>query len=479
MATIGYESDWEFNMALTDAFNRETDGHTIFAPACANSFSWNLPFSIATLADTPFDEVAFPTFLVNYEFPNQDRGGLEDYFENVGVYVRPYDGSRLLEINGVEASTFLVNLATESSIFNGLLGAYKTVNPRYMRLMSRYSGDTIAGLYTQEIGSFGQRGFYPGANSVTVTLQTLQGAVETVTIPWAATFLGNGTTTASFISETCPVEEASVGRRTFNRRSETAQIKQHRRAVVAPEAQISVRQAAGASARLADNLVQPNCLAPFLFLLGHIDYFHKDLYPGFPAVYRDSDLITRQAIIAAASDDIQSQYLYSNFRDLNYELFTNDSLFDPPVPQVVNGVSDVFSKHFFDDFGNSSAALTDFDTPPFQAEDYVFVSNGICESTCSIFSSYLFQKHGAQRLPILISELELAGLQDDPAAPQPFPISATFSVNFRNTFSYINKQDGILEYVWEQGTNKYQFTHDQFNKPQKIWEFVAEEFFGH
>jgi hypothetical protein len=42
----------------------------------------------------------------------------------------------------------------------------------------------------------------------------------------------------------------------------------------------------------------------------------------------------------------------------------------------------------------------------------------------------------------------------------------------------VDQEDGILEYVWEAGTKKYQFTKELFNKPQEIWEFVAEEFFG-
>jgi hypothetical protein len=146
----------------------------VYIPACTRAFSWNLPFSIATLAGSPFDETAYPIFLANYDFILQDRFDMEAYFESLGVYVRPFDGARILEIDGVDASTYLVQLATESSVFKGLLGLYESVNPRYMLLMSRYSADTIPGLYTQEIGLFGQRPFYPGADSVTVTLQTAQ-----------------------------------------------------------------------------------------------------------------------------------------------------------------------------------------------------------------------------------------------------------------------------------------------------------------
>jgi hypothetical protein len=148
--------------------------------------------------------------------------------------------------------------------------------------------------------------------------------------------------------------------------------------------------------------------------------------------------------------------------------------------------------------------VTNFTTPPFQGEDYVIVSNSICASTCSVFSSYLFQKHnvrsavfgGTPSSPIgqfdggvkgsevtdftsVLGELQLAGLQNDPDAPQPFPISADLTMNFRNAIPFIDKQDGILEYVFEQDTKKYQFTPELFNNPQATWEFVAKQFFPH
>ncbi|KAJ7654576.1 hypothetical protein DFH06DRAFT_1202775 [Mycena polygramma] len=573
-----FKTDWDFNMAVTDAFNKEADGHTLYAAACTEAFSYNLPFSIATLATTPFDKTAVPTFLVNFEFPNQGRAGMEDYFESIGVHVRPLDGSRVLMIDGVDASTYLVQLATESSIFKGLVGSYETVNPRYMRLMARYSADTVAGLYTLEVGRFGQRALYPGADSVTVTLQTTQG-IQNVTIPWAATFIGSGNSTASFISETCIGETDLVARkRRLDRGIEASPMNQRRKGVVAPDSQDPVRKAASSSSAgvaPTGNIVQPNLTSFGHFITldiyqlaehpkvgvvyfeqfepsdgtGSTDYFNgisdtlfsglnalkaagvekiivdnsgnrggfifagaialwslwpQDLYPGFPAVFRDSDLIRRESDVAAASGLGESEYTFSFYRDLNYVLLQNNSQFmDPPVPQTVNGVKDAYSKQFLDDFGDNSTAVTNFTVPPFDGTDMVFVANSICASTCSIFSSYLFQKHGVRSAVFggtpsstvsqfdggvkgsevtdydsVIAELELAGLQDDPAAPQPFPISADFTMNFRNAIPYIDKQDGILEYVFEADTKKYQFTHDQFNQPQKIWEFVAGEFFG-
>ncbi|KAF7314960.1 hypothetical protein MIND_00010000 [Mycena indigotica] len=574
-STVGFKTDWDFNMAVTDAYNREADGHTLFVADCTEAFSWNLPFSIATLAQSPFDAVAEPTFLVNYDFPNQGRTGLEAFYESLGVHVRPLDGSRILKINGVDAKTYLVDLATTSNIFNGLVGSFETVNPRFMRLMSRYSADTMAGLFTQEVGRFGQRAFYPGADEVTIQLQPPKGVPVTVTIPWAATFIGLGNSTASFIAETClPPTDENARRRRLERRLELSSMNEKRKAVISPESQDKMRKQASTQRVLA-NPVQPTLKSFGHFVTldiyqlaehpkvgvvyfeqfepsdgtGANDYFNgisdtlftglsalkaagvkhilvdnsgnrggfifagaialwslwpKDLFPGFPAVFRESDLIRRQSDVAAQTENLNSEYLFEFYRDLEYVLLQNNSQFmDPPVPQVVNGVRDAFSKQFLDDFGDNSSGVTNFTEPPFEGKDYVMVANSICASTCSVFSSYMFQKHGVRSAVFggtpdsslsqfdggvkgsevtdydsILFELETLGLQDDPAAPQPLPIEVSFSMNFRNAIPFIDKQDGILEYVFEPDTKKFQFTFDQFNRPQKVWEFVAEQFWG-
>ncbi|KAK7045119.1 hypothetical protein R3P38DRAFT_2882676 [Favolaschia claudopus] len=589
-AAGGYKTDWDFNMAVTDAWNREADGHTLFTASCAESFSFALPFSIATLAPSPTSPLAFPTFLVNYDFPNQARPGLEAYYQALGIDVRPYDGARIVSIDGVEAGVYLLALATESSIYKGLVGAYETVNPRYVRLMSRYSADTASGAYTQEIGRFGQRAFYPGADSVKITLQLSTGALKSLTVPWAATFVGSGNTTESFIAETCllPDAQAKVSKRT-KREVDDAKAKRvvkapehvtQKMGVVRADDQPEVRKKATQGvAKLAAG--SGNYVTPDLTLVAHTttldvyqlsthphvgvmyfeqfapsdgtgfnDYingisatiydgltklkangvkhvlidnsgnrggyifagavalwslFPTDLYPGFPAVFRDHELARRESAAAAETQNFDSEYYYGYYRDLNYTLLTSNKQFmDPPVPQKINGVADAYSQQFFDDFGVASD-VTNFTSAPFSDLSYVIVANSLCASTCSVFSSYLSQKHNVRSAvfggtPIaqltnsqfdggvkgsevtefesVLAELSLAGLSGEEDAPKPFPINAGLSLNFRNAIPYKHKEDGILEYVYEAGTKKYQFTKETFNKPQKVWEFVAEEFFG-
>ncbi|KAJ7065441.1 hypothetical protein C8F01DRAFT_746029 [Mycena amicta] len=251
----GFRTDWDVNIAITDAFNREQDGHTIYVAACTEAFSWNLPFSISTLASTPFSDTAYPIFLVNYDFPNQDRPGLEEHYRGLGLDVRPYNGARVFSIDGVDALKYLTDLANESSVYNGLVGGFEDVNARYMRLMSRYSADSEQGLFTQEVGRFAQRTFYPGRDNITVSLQTDVGT-QSLTIPWAATFTGKGNTVKSFITKTCALPTEG----TLERRSRGENMLEQRKAVISPDAQPKVR--ATASAKLQNtprtNYVQPN-----------------------------------------------------------------------------------------------------------------------------------------------------------------------------------------------------------------------------
>lgn len=129
----------------------------------------------------------------------------------LGFNARKYDGFRILQINGQDASQYLINLAQNSSVYNGLFGSYEAVEPRYMRLMSRYSADTVSGDYTFEVGRWGMRAYYPGADSVTLTLQNNKGNPVTITVPWAAHFVGSGTDTPSYIANSCLAPTGSDG----------------------------------------------------------------------------------------------------------------------------------------------------------------------------------------------------------------------------------------------------------------------------
>ncbi|KAJ7591921.1 hypothetical protein C8J56DRAFT_1046276 [Mycena floridula] len=280
-----FKTDWDFNSAVSDAYDREADGHSIFEAACTVAFSYNLPFSIATLAARPTDPVAVPTFL------------------------------RLRAIEKV-------------------------------------------GIIQDKIR---------------------QGAIHQ------------------------------------------------------------------AQAQAPVNLVAPN-----LTSFGHfvtLDIYQLQEHPKVGVV-----LYT----LSSSSLVMELTPTYTSMQ---------------PV-----------SKR--DDFGNSSTDVTAFTAPPFAGEDYLQkhgVRSAVFRGTPS---AKVAQFDGGVKgsevtdFDTILFELELAGLQDDPAAPQPFPIAVSLTYNYRNAIPYIYQQDGILEFVYEADTQKFQFTPEIFNRPQAVWEYTAEQFFG-
>lgn len=175
-----YATNWDFDLAVGDAFDRLHDGHTYYEPYCSLGFSWNLPFSVATLANKPTDAVSVPYLFQNYDFPSQNRPGMEQYYLAQGLNARLYDGLQLVAVEGEDAATWLLNLANGSTFASGIFGGFETLQTRYMRVMSRYSCDTVSGNYSQDVGRFGQRAFYPGQNSIDLTVAFTNGTQTTV-----------------------------------------------------------------------------------------------------------------------------------------------------------------------------------------------------------------------------------------------------------------------------------------------------------
>ncbi|KAJ6529630.1 hypothetical protein B0H19DRAFT_1332693 [Mycena capillaripes] len=551
VSTVGYTSDWDFNMAITDAFNREADGHTAFVASCTEAFryvlpipdfnlgtavyvspSYNLPFSIAILASTPTSPMADVIFFANYDFVNEARSGLEAYYESLGVHVRPYDGARIISIDGVDAATYLLDLAAKNDIYTGNIGGYETVQARYARLMTRYSADTTSGGYTQELGRFSQRVFYPGTDPhagvadhkrvgdtcAACTLPPLATTKRREVRP-AGSFSGGLGVVAADTQET--IQAAAVATLADATSSVNPNLTSFGHITFLDIYQLAVHPKNGVvylegflprdgtdfqtymnglSATLYTGITQLKNAGVKHILIdisgnrgGYVaagavaiwSLFPTDLYPGFPAVSRNHDLARQESVAEATSQNPTSEYFYGLYRDLNYNLFKNNSQFmETPIPQTINGIADAFSHPFFDDFGTASD-LTNFTAPPFDAVDLVMISNGVCASTCSIFSSYLFQKHNVRSAVFsgpptaataqfdagvkgseitdqasMLVELELAGLADAPGSPQPFPIRASLSLNFRHVFPYVDAEDGIFEFVWEQATKKYLSVHE-------------------
>jgi len=286
--TTGYPTDWDFNIAVTDAINREHDGHTGYSAGCTTAFSYNLPVSVVTLGDSPTSSSSSPYLLVNYDFPNQGRPKLEAYYLSLGIDVRPYNGMKLITIdNNPNAQNYLVNLADLSLVANGLNGAYESLSARFVRLTARYSADTTNGAYTFEVGRFGMRGFYPGQDSIKLGVQAANGTQYTITLPWSAHFSnGNSYTTAQLQTNICFAAGVTSKR---DIAIPDAVERFERQAVISPdgtEEQRDVAAQIAAAAAVPTNYVTPN-LTSFGIKVTTVDIYQLKQHPKVGVIYME------------------------------------------------------------------------------------------------------------------------------------------------------------------------------------------------
>jgi hypothetical protein len=88
-------------------------------------------------------------------------------------------------------------------------------------------------------------------------------------------------------------------------------------------------------------------------------------------------------------------YWPSNWAYLNDTIYPdNYDYIDPSLPFVVNGRYDPTSQRFHD-------VCTPFDVdvpadPPFKLSNVAIVGNGNCASTCALFTTLMFEKHGTK-----------------------------------------------------------------------------------
>ncbi|TFY77739.1 hypothetical protein EWM64_g6268, partial [Hericium alpestre] len=173
------------------------------------------------------------------------------------------------------------------------------------------------------------------------------------------------------------------------------------------------------------------------------------------------------------------------------QLTTNFNFINPSVPLTINGVSDPTSQRLHD---SCTFSVPFPDSPPFDFNNIVIVSNGNCASTCAHFSTLMSERHnvttvvfgGRADQPIefkgmagqqvlewtdLDSEIKTAGLKDDPAAPPDLLVSANMRHNWRTAYSFEDESQPI-EYRSEPPRLRFPYTSDTYNNPQNVWQFV-------
>ncbi|KAF8525560.1 hypothetical protein BU17DRAFT_41653 [Hysterangium stoloniferum] len=207
LARIGnasYTTDFDFNKDLYDSTAKLNDGHTRWFPNCYWAVWQNiLPAPIVTLADDGVQNVyVSPDAVVLLEQLGPD---FTSYFDALKFDWRRLAGAKVLEINGLPAYDYVDRIASNTS------GNYLDHGVRVNSVFSSYRLDK-SNAFSQRIGDLAGPPF-PDPESVTFTLIPANSArVETVTIPYVATFLSAPFTDGpSFWTNNCAVKSQTNG----------------------------------------------------------------------------------------------------------------------------------------------------------------------------------------------------------------------------------------------------------------------------
>ncbi|EIN14491.1 hypothetical protein PUNSTDRAFT_140772 [Punctularia strigosozonata HHB-11173 SS5] len=260
------------------------------------------------------------------------------------------------------------------------------------------------------------------------------------------------------------------------------------------------------------------CLGQFLhqFLAGS-----RIGYPGFQTTNRANTLAKKvvRANIALNLSEIGTFYNPVNWAFLNDTEFPpTHNYIDPPneTEEPVNGQIEKDAQRFHD-------ICTPFNidmprNPPFDLNKVAIVGNGNCASTCSMFSTLMFEHYhvkiatfggkpgetleykgmaGNQVLEFsdLKSEIKTAGLNGDPLAPPDLLIDGDmrwdvsilavceisdedylYRVNWRTAWSFLDELRPIA-YVSEPSQFRFPYTKDTYNNPLKLWTFAESQLF--
>ncbi|KZT01062.1 uncharacterized protein LAESUDRAFT_816144 [Laetiporus sulphureus 93-53] len=198
----------------------------------------------------------------------------------------------------------------------------------------------------------------------------------------------------------------------------------------------------------------------------------------------------------ASGADPENQLLYN---PLNWE-FANNTPFPasldwlyPPVEKIVNRREDAFSQRLGDE-------CQPFETDPptealFDPKKVTIVSNGRCESSCSLFSIAMSKEEGTKTVVVggkadvpqqycgivggqstrfadIDTEIKTAGLKNHSLAPPDFKTNSIQGITWRLGFG-IDDPSRPEEWQDHPADVNLPLTADIVNKPIAIWETVA------
>ncbi|KAF8270049.1 hypothetical protein EI94DRAFT_1798552 [Lactarius quietus] len=528
----GFKTDYDFNRDLFDFTTQLNDGHTRWFPSCYNSYQNVLPAPVVILDNGIFIAPH------SVEFLTQIGHNFIDFFAERNFNWQRLAGAQVLTIGGLPASDYIDKIASTVS------GNFLDHNVRVNSVVSSYwiPNTTILGRLGDLAGPF-----FLTQTSLNFSLILVNSTVpEFVDVPFVASFGGESFTDGqSYWANNCAANNETNGVDLRSSSSPSAQSRprlsraalkdlgaQARTAVDLPESCSPTLTPTSGSTGVIKSFILPGnktgvmfvgsfepedpirfqfdvvdaisqfkssgngggivCLGIFLVaVLAGIDAG----FPAFQSTSRANPLAQKilKAVIAQGLNGTISDYAPDNWQFLNGTLIPNNFDYnDPSLPFTINGRSEPTSQRFMDTCPSPSVTIPQ--TPPFDLNNVVIVGNGNCASTCSMFTTAMFERHqtkiavfgGHPSQPIeykgmagnqvlewvdLDTEIKTSGLKDDPLSPPDLLVNGNMRHNWRTAYSGLDESVPIA-YASEHPQYRFSYTAETYNNPQNLWLFA-------
>ncbi|KAI0267484.1 hypothetical protein BC834DRAFT_982168 [Gloeopeniophorella convolvens] len=548
-----YPTDYDFNLDLYNFVNQLNDGHTGWFPNCYIQHQSILPAPVVILEGEVFVAPDSAEFLAMFgpDFAN--------FFAAKKFNWQRLAGAKVLSIGGLAPFDYIDKVARE------VTGTYLDHNVRVNSVVTSYRISNTD--FSQRLGDLGGPIFSPLTSLKFTLIPVNSTKPEAVDVPYVSSYAGPPFTDGhSYWANNCAANNATNGvdRKITGPPSDARLQPEQPRLARAAIFDASPSTAVGLPGPFLPTLTPTNGSTGVIksFILpgnktgvmfvgsfeGEFDQFPVDVeaavnqfkasgvknvlidvtnngggfvclglflhsylagtnfgYPGFQSASRANPLAQKivKADIALGVNSTLVFYPSDNWVFVNgTQMPANLDYNTPSVPVIVNGRNQPTSQRFGDVCPASPVEIPT--TPPFDLKNVAIASNGGCASTCSLFTTVMFERHntkiavfggnphqsiqykgmaGNQVLEFadLDSEVKTAGLKDDPLAPPDLLVNSNMRHNWRagtlQAYSYLNEKVPIA-YVSEQPQLRFQYTIDTYNNPQNLWTFASVLWFS-
>ncbi|CEL54958.1 hypothetical protein RSOLAG1IB_07450 [Rhizoctonia solani AG-1 IB] len=545
-----YKTDYEFNRDVFNVINRLDDGHTLWLPSCyRNAFQNILPAPVVALEKNGLQDIYIAPDSV--EFISLLGSNFTSYYDKKGFNWKKYAGAKVLTIEGLPAWAYVNLIATTQS------GNWVDHNIRVNSVLSSYRVTSNA--WAQRLGDIAGS-LFPDKDSLTMTVIPAQAGAkpEIVKFEYRSNYLG-----APFVDSPSYWTANCIARSTTNgvdERQNQAALKKISRpklrpmgmsvdggapeGIALPDPYLpTIPIVAGGNGQLKAYVLADNKTGVLMVGSFGGDYtkFQTDTvaalakfkssgveqlivdttgngggyvclgeflinalagtsfgYSGWESSARANPL-ARKIVAADIAQGINYMFYSSN----NWAFLNNTpqpvdyNYMEPPTNFVINGQKDSNSKRFYD-------ICTPYDVdlpaePAFPPSKILIVGNGMCGSTCALFTGIAYEKLGIKVITFggnpgqpmnfnglagnqvlewanLDSEIKTAGLKNDPLAPPDLLVNGNIRINWRYAWSWKSKNSPLAFFV-ERANIRLPYTHETYMNPQNLWNYVAKTYF--